>query len=196
MRQRADRRPLIEQLRSDPLHDPVGAVLGDFGKYGLYVVGRRYFGGPQRNSKRVGRSFIGLDLALLVQICAINQRRNTQPHELNPRGSFIRRMSKRAVHSSEQPSKTERDCYGRIRLIFDGVAQRFLKGTGSLPRGFCGRVGNLGGAVNRLAVKVLGGVRYFAGDASSLFLGISKSVVEITAGITGLWHIHAPLEWG
>jgi hypothetical protein len=99
------------------------------------------------------------------------------------------------VHSSEQPSKTERDCYSRIRLIFDGVAQRFLKRTGGLPRGFCGRVGNLGSAIKRLVVAVLGGIRHFAGDAVGLFLRIAKSLVEITARIAGLWHIDAPLEW-
>jgi hypothetical protein len=37
-----------------------------------------------------------------------------------------------AVHSSEQPSDAERDCYCRIGLIFDGMAQRLLKGTAGL----------------------------------------------------------------
>jgi hypothetical protein len=72
---------------------------------------------------------------------------------LTPRHSIpapIRRErgSKWTVHSSEQPSKTKRDYDSRIRLIFNGVAQRFFKRTGSLPRGFCGCVGNLGRAVN------------------------------------------------
>jgi hypothetical protein len=60
------------------------------------------------------------------------------------------------VHSSEQPSEAKRDGYCPIGLIFDGVAQCLLKGTDGL-----------GGAVDGLAIEVLGGIRYFTG----LFLG-------------------------
>ncbi len=83
---------------------------------------------------------------------------------------------KRAVHSSEQPSEAERDGYCRIRLIFDGVAQCLLKGTGGL-----------GGAVDGLAIEVLGGIRYFTGP----FLA-----VNISARGRGLWHINAPVVVG
>jgi Hydantoinase B/oxoprolinase len=89
--------------------------------------------------------------------------------------------SKRAVHSAEYPSERERDRYSRIRLFFDGVAQCPLEGTGGL-----------GGAVDGLTIEVLGGIRHFTG----LFLGISKSTVEIGARSRGLWHVNAPLESG
>jgi len=80
------------------------------------------------------------------------------------------------VHSSEQPTEAERDCYCRIRLIFDGVAQSLLKGTG-----------RLGGVVDGLAIEVLGGIRRFTG----LFLA-----VDIGARGRGLWHINAPVVVG
>ena len=92
-----------------------------------------------------------------------------------------RSRSKRTVHSAEQPSERERDRYSRIRLFFDGVAQCPLKGTGGV-----------GGAVDGLVIEILGGIRHFTG----LFLGISNSTVEISAGSRGLWHISAPLESG
>lgn len=80
------------------------------------------------------------------------------------------------MHSSEQPSEAERDCYCRIRLIFDGVAQCFSKGAGSLGR-----------AVDRLAIEVLRSIRYFTG----LFLA-----VDISARGKGLCHINAPVVVG
>jgi hypothetical protein len=64
------------------------------------------------------------------------------------------------VHSAAQPSERKRDRCSRMGLIFDGVAQRPLKGTGGL-----------GGAVDGLITEILGGTRHFTG----LFLGISNS---------------------
>jgi len=54
------------------------------------------------------------------------------------------------------------------------------------------RAGGVGGAVDGLVIEILDGIRHFTG----LFLGISKSTVEISAGSRGLWHISAPLESG
>jgi hypothetical protein len=59
----------------------------------------------------------------------------------------IRSHLKRAVHSSEQPSEAKRDGYCRIGLIFDGVAQSLLKGTGRLPCGIGGGIGDLRGGI-------------------------------------------------
>ena len=90
--------------------------------------------------------------------------------------------SKRAMCSAEKPSEGERDSYGRIGLIFDGVAQCLLKGTGRLPCGIGSGIGDL-----------RGGIRYFICDASGLLFGIShtfKSVVEVS-GMS-----RAPLELG
>ena len=54
--------------------------------------------------------------------------------------------------STEQPSERERDYDSRIGLIFYRVADRFLKRTGSFPRGSCRGIGNLRGAIDCLAV--------------------------------------------
>ena len=64
------------------------------------------------------------------------------------------------MHSAAQPSERERDRCSRMGLIFDGVAQRPLKGTGGLRS-----------AVDGLITEILGGTRHFTG----LFLGISNS---------------------
>ena len=81
------------------------------------------------------------------------------------------------MHSAEQPSERERDSYGRIRLFFDGVAQCPLKGTGGV-----------GGAVDGLAIEVLGRIRHFTG----LFLGISSSTVRSVLGleVSGISVLH------
>src|SRR5207344_399822 len=71
--------------------------------------------------------------------------------------------------SAEKPSEAERDSYGHIGLVFDGVAQCLLKGTGRLP---CG----IGSGIDDLR----GGIRYFICDASGLLFGISHGAVEIS----------------
>ncbi len=75
-----------------------------------------------------------------------------------------------------QPSEAERDCYCRIRLIFDGMAQCLLKGAGGLGR-----------AVDGLAIEILRSIRYFTGP----FLA-----VDIGARGKGLLHINAPVVVG
>ena len=78
--------------------------------------------------------------------------------------------------SAEKPSEAERDSYGRIGLIFDGVAQCLLKGTGRLSCGIGSGIGDLGG-----------GIRYFICDACGLLFSISHSAVEISG--RGLRHV-------
>ena len=78
------------------------------------------------------------------------------------------------MHAAEQPADAERDDRSRIRLRLDGISQRQLEGAGSLSRGRGGGIGDLGGAVARLAVEVRGGILHFAGDIAGLLLGVAE----------------------
>ena len=115
---------------------------------------RNSLAGPRESPAKQPRAFAETILAAAEHHCGNVLLRPTRSH------------LKWAVHSSEQPSEAKRDGYCRIGLIFDGVAQCLLKGTGGL-----------GGAVDGFAIEVLGGILYFTG----LFLGLSNSTVEFSA---------------
>jgi len=95
-------------------------------------------------------------------------------------GSF---GSKRAMCSAEKPSDAERDSYGRIGLIFDGVAQCLLKGT----------------AVFRAALVAASATWEAASDISSAtppacFLASRKARLKSVLEVSGM--SRAPLELG
>ncbi len=83
------------------------------------------------------------------------------------------------MHAAEQPADAERDDHSRIRLRLDGMSQRPLEGAGSLSRGRGRGIGDLGGAVARLAVEVRGGILHFAGHIAGLLLGVAEGAVEV-----------------
>ena len=80
------------------------------------------------------------------------------------------------MHSAAQPSERERDRCSRMWLIFDGVAQRPLKGTGGL-----------GGAVDGLITEILGGSRHRGLINPSFHLGGGAGAKSTPQ--TGLRHI-------
>ena len=132
---------------------------------------------PQTKAKTVQNCSHGCGLYRLAapssQFKVVARLNSAKRHDaLTPIPSHL----KRTVHSSEQPSDAERDCYCRIRLIFDGMAQCLLKGAGGLGR-----------AVDSLAIKILRGIRYFTGP----FLA-----VDISARGKGVLHINAPVVVG
>ena len=92
----------------------------------------------------------------------------------------------------DQPAKQNyeaSDSYGHIGLIFDGVAQCLLKGTGRLPCGIGSGIGDL-----------RGGIRYFICDvACSTRIGVvwcqranvSESSLPVASAGIGLMRIGA-----
>jgi hypothetical protein len=105
-------------------------------------------------------------------------------------------LSEWSVHAAEQPADAERDDHSRIRLRLDGISPRPLEGAGNLLRGRGRGIGDLGGAVARLAVEVRGGILHFAGHIAGLLLGVAEGAVEVWIRGTVLWHGSAPLETG
>jgi hypothetical protein len=100
------------------------------------------------------------------------------------------------MHATEQPAEAERDDHSRIRLCLDSMAQRPLKRTSSLSRRRGRSIGDLGGAVARLAVKILRGILHFAGHIAGLLLGVTKGAVEVRIRVTALCHGNSPLGRG
>jgi len=79
-------------------------------------------------------------------------------------------------------------------LILDRAAQRLFERTCGFPRRLVSRIGEVGRAIDGMAVKVLCGVGSVLGYATGLFLGVAECAREVGARGTGLWH-DGPQQW-
>jgi hypothetical protein len=79
-------------------------------------------------------------------------------------------------------------------LRLDSVAQGPLKRASSLSRRRRCGIGDLGGAVARLPIKVRRGILHFAGHIAGLLFGVTEGAVEVWIRGTVLWHGNTPLE--
>src|SRR5262245_39303618 len=100
-----------------------------------------------------------------------------------------RQLSERSMASAEQPTDSNADQDGSVRLLFDRPAQDPFERTRGLRYGIRGAVGDVGGTGARLPVDIPRSTFDFLGNAFRLLLCFVQRAVQIAGTGSGLGHI-------